>query len=683
MGQIAQKSRGPRCDRRREAIIEVARDIFLSEGYGAASMSTIAAAVGGSKGTLYAYFRSKAELFGAVLSNTTEDLGGGQVFPAVPEPPCTHLDELTARLTRIGQTLLTFMCRPQTVALYRLVIGEAGRFPELGETFYKAGPQDKIEHLSRLLGGAMDHGLLRTDDPALAAAHFLSLCRARTHQHLLWGLAPEPSEAEIAAGARDKIAAEIDYIGKKMVEVRARGGRNDLFIADSNFGMYKDDISTCQALAKAQDDYQWPEYINVATGKNQKARVLEAARLVRGALRLSGSVQSLDEEVLRNVKRANIAADQLMLLALQSSDVDANSYSEVILGLPGDSKIAHYKTLKTIIEAGFNKVVPYTMMLLPGSEMYAAETVAKYQMDVRYRVLPRCFGSFEMGGIKFAAAEIEEVCVATNTLPYQDYLECRKLHLIVSIFYNDGVFGGLLKILRQMDVSVYRWLELLRDAQVEGPFAEVIAGFERATHEELWPDRSKLEEFIQRPGTIDRYINGELGLNLLFTYKSIAMTRHIKALADLARLTIHEALAERGLLSSKVEAFIDDILLFDCGRMSNLFDGGEGEVSATFRFDIPRFLAAKNDSDIDEFEFGGLKDMRFDLDASQRATIERGLKLFGRDDAGIGRILSKFHITRLLRRPVYSDNTAESAVANAMASTAIHKMAAPINLLDS
>jgi AcrR family transcriptional regulator len=199
MGQVAQRSRGPRCDRRREAIIEVARDIFLSEGYGAASMSTIAAAVGGSKGTLYAYFRSKAELFGAVLSNTTEDLGGGQVFPAVPEPPCTRLDELAARLTRIGQTLLTFMCRPQTVALYRLVIGEAGRFPELGETFYKAGPQDKIEHLSRLLGGAMDQGLLRTGDPALAAAHFLSLCRARTHQHLLWGLAPEPSEAEIAA----------------------------------------------------------------------------------------------------------------------------------------------------------------------------------------------------------------------------------------------------------------------------------------------------------------------------------------------------------------------------------------------------------------------------------------------------------------------------------------------------
>jgi AcrR family transcriptional regulator len=198
MGHVAQKSRAARCDRRREAIIEVAREIFLSEGYGAASMSTIAAAVGGSKATLYAYFRSKAELFGAVLGATTEDLGGDMVFDAMSDGACRDLDALAADLTRIGRRLLAFMCRPQTVALYRLVIGEAGRFPELGETFYRAGPQDKVARLASLIGNAMRSGVLRDDDPAVAAGLFLSLCRARTHQHLLWGLAPEPSQAEIA-----------------------------------------------------------------------------------------------------------------------------------------------------------------------------------------------------------------------------------------------------------------------------------------------------------------------------------------------------------------------------------------------------------------------------------------------------------------------------------------------------
>lgn len=488
---------------------------------------------------------------------------------------------------------------------------------------------------------------------------------------------------KIYTSAPEKVEAEIDYIGKKMIEVRGRGGRNDLFIADSNFGMYKDDIQTCRAIARAQDTYSWPEYINVATGKNQKARVLEAARLVRGALRLSGSVQSLDEEVLKNVKRANIAADQLMQLALQSADVDANSYSEVILGLPGDSKTAHYKTLRTIIDAGFNKVIPYTMMMLPGSEMCSEETKKKYKMEIRYRVLPRCFGFYDVCGERIQAAEIEEVCVATETLPCEDYLECRKLHLMISIFYNDGVFGGLLKVLRQSGVSVYRWLDLLRDAEVDGPLGEVIAEFEKATREELWLDRSALEAFIQQPGVIERYIAGELGLNLLFTYKSIAMTRHIQALRDLARRTIRQAIDETHPELKEFATFIDDILMFDACRMTNLFDHAQAPVSAEFRYDIPRYISVPAGADLAEFEFDEPRAIRFELDETQRATIQRGLNLFGRDDAGIGRILSKFHITRLLRRPIYADASDAGVASLIQGAAAMRKVAAPINLLDS
>jgi radical SAM superfamily enzyme YgiQ (UPF0313 family) len=488
---------------------------------------------------------------------------------------------------------------------------------------------------------------------------------------------------KIYTNTPEKVEAEIDYIGKKMSEARSRGGRNDLFIADSNFGMYKDDIQTCQAIARAQDAYNWPEYINVATGKNQKARVLEAARLVRGAMRLSGSVQSLDEEVLKNVKRANIAADQLMQLALQSADVDANSYSEVILGLPGDSKTAHYKTLHTIIDAGFNKVIPYTMMMLPGSEMCTEGTKKKYRMEIRYRVLPRCFGFYDVCGERIQAAEIEEVCVATETLPYQDYLECRKLHLMISIFYNDGVFGGLLKVLRQSGVSVFRWLELLHDAVVEGPLGELIAEFEQATCEELWLDRREVEVFIQQPGVIERYIVGELGLNLLFTYKSIAMTRHIQALRDLARRTIRQAIDETHPEFKEFGTFIDDILMFDACRMANLFDHAQAPVCAVFRYDIPRYISAPIGADLTAFEFDEPRTIKFELDETQRATIQRGLNLFGRDDAGVGRILSKFHITRLLRRPVYADSGDTDVASLIQGAAAMRKVAAPINLLDS
>ena len=66
--------------------------------------------------------------------------------------------------------------------------------------------------------------------------------------------------------------------------------------------MYKQDLDTCRTLSLTQERYGWPEYINVATGKNKKERVLEASTILGGALRLSGSVQSLDKEVLGNIK---------------------------------------------------------------------------------------------------------------------------------------------------------------------------------------------------------------------------------------------------------------------------------------------------------------------------------------------------------------------------------------------
>ena len=68
-------------DRRRDAIIDVAREVFFEEGYAAASMSSIAARLGGSKGTLYNYFRSKDELFEAQVRDGCERLAAGTFDP--------------------------------------------------------------------------------------------------------------------------------------------------------------------------------------------------------------------------------------------------------------------------------------------------------------------------------------------------------------------------------------------------------------------------------------------------------------------------------------------------------------------------------------------------------------------------------------------------------------------------
>lgn len=84
----------PQRDSRRENILSIAREVFMEEGYAAASMSTIAARVGGSKGTLYNYFRSKAELFVAVIQHQC-DLSQAELFDGIDEGDLrTHLTQL-------------------------------------------------------------------------------------------------------------------------------------------------------------------------------------------------------------------------------------------------------------------------------------------------------------------------------------------------------------------------------------------------------------------------------------------------------------------------------------------------------------------------------------------------------------------------------------------------------------
>ena len=180
---------------------------------------------------------------------------------------------------------------------------------------------------------------------------------------------------------RDVVEGEISYIADKMNKLDPSKRRTDLLIADSNFGMFEEDLDTCKVIAKEQDKNNYPKYINVATGKNKKERVLEAAKIVQGAMKLAGSVQSLDPDIQQNIKRKNISSKEIVDMALKSAEIGANTYSEVILGLPGDTKEKHFSTLKTLVESSFTTLSMYQLMILPGTELGSQETKEKYKNE--------------------------------------------------------------------------------------------------------------------------------------------------------------------------------------------------------------------------------------------------------------------------------------------------------------
>ncbi|MEV0080329.1 TetR/AcrR family transcriptional regulator [Nocardia neocaledoniensis] len=153
----------------RRRIMEAATEVFLRDGYVGAKVDEIAAVAGSSKQTIYKRFGSKEKLFEEIVFDR---LGGiDQVFrAAIGELAST--DDVAATLRTVAHRFVHLLTRPAQLRVRRLVIAEAGRFPQLGRAYYEAGPERVHAMLASCFAELTARGLLAVDEPDLAANHF-------------------------------------------------------------------------------------------------------------------------------------------------------------------------------------------------------------------------------------------------------------------------------------------------------------------------------------------------------------------------------------------------------------------------------------------------------------------------------------------------------------------------------
>lgn len=191
-----------------ESILAAAQRVFLANGFGAASMDAIAREAGASKATLYAYFASKEELFGAVVAREGERYFRG--FSAAELDP----RDVERSLTEIAQRFLGLVLSPDAVAVNRITIAEAVRFPQLGEVFWRSGPERSRAQIEAFLRRAHDAGKLSIADAKLAAEQFIALMRGDSHLRQLLRLETPVNPAQIATSAREAVATFLRAFGK-------------------------------------------------------------------------------------------------------------------------------------------------------------------------------------------------------------------------------------------------------------------------------------------------------------------------------------------------------------------------------------------------------------------------------------------------------------------------------------
>lgn len=165
-----------RTEARRQAIIAAAAQLFQEAGYEGASMNELAKRLGGSKATLYGYFPSKEELFGAVVRAVATN----HLFDATRElnGDIAGRTALEMALIHFGERMLYVLTNEKSATdVYRMVVAEAGR-SDVGRLFYEAGPSESITILASVLEGAMARGEIRRADARVAALQYTALVTA-------------------------------------------------------------------------------------------------------------------------------------------------------------------------------------------------------------------------------------------------------------------------------------------------------------------------------------------------------------------------------------------------------------------------------------------------------------------------------------------------------------------------
>lgn len=184
------KAPAARGERRRLELIRIAEDVFLERGYADATMDEVAQRAGASKATLYKFFGTKEGLFAASVHQHVPTL-----MPGPEDDPDGHVYD---RLIAWGHAVIAMIATPRSVALYRVIVSEVKRAPELGQLFYNSGPAEAERAVAELIRQGVEHGELTCDDPRELAVTFVSMVLGNWLRMALVGiLTPRPGNDQV------------------------------------------------------------------------------------------------------------------------------------------------------------------------------------------------------------------------------------------------------------------------------------------------------------------------------------------------------------------------------------------------------------------------------------------------------------------------------------------------------
>lgn len=363
------------------------------------------------------------------------------------------------------------------------------------------------------------------------------------------------------------IKSEIEYIAKKIFMEKLK--ISILEIADPNFAMYERDSEFIDFIKIMQTKYNYPKEIWCSTGKNKtKLIVSNINRLKKNTILMRAAVQSTDEKTLIAIKRKNIKLDTYFDVMKEYEDKGLSTGADIMLGLPLESIQSHIEGFYNLIDKNITEFAALQTILLKGTAMELDSYIEQYDLKTKYRVIPECNGTYTIYNKTQNIIEFEKIIISTNSLSFEDYLTCRKFHLILMVFHNTRLLQPIYKICNYFNIKRSEILKNIFELTIN-QYSIITDDFIKDTHDELLDSESitfsKKEINILTSNKIFRHL-----AIILFQRKNIVLEILSKSLEK--------------LINNKL--IVDELLIITNNSIINIFDVNLSKIEYSLKNDI-------------------------------------------------------------------------------------------------
>lgn len=245
-----------------------------------------------------------------------------------------------------------------------------------------------------------------------------------------WG---SSTQSKVFTFDLERIAAEIDWFAEHRI--------NYVFCCDANFGILPRDIEIAELIAKAKRQFGFPRNVGVQNTKNTTDRAYRAQRILMDAALTNGvtlALQSLNEDTIKQIKRQNISLKAFQELQERFNRDGIVTYTDIILGLPGETYKSFTEGISKVIEGGqHNRIILSLLSILPNAEMGDPEYQRRHGLLVRESIIVNTHGVAEDYGDEIC--EVQELVLGTAAMPRQEWKESYRFGWMANFLYYTKV----------------------------------------------------------------------------------------------------------------------------------------------------------------------------------------------------------------------------------------------------